>query len=67
MNWCIRWGDSPVHLKVFSVLDMSTNYCNIHDLYCSDEQCHVLDNKLTYTEDISASSGQHDTSNCYLV
>jgi len=53
--------------QVFSVLDMSTNYCNIHDLYCSDEQCHVLNNKLTYTEDISASSGQHDTSNCYLV
>jgi len=52
--------------QVTSVLDFSTNYCNSHDLYCSDDGCHVLNTKLSYTEsDISASSHQHSTSDCY--
>lgn len=56
--------------QVFSVLDMSTNYCNIHDLYCADPQCNAGalpgHTKLTYTEDIkTCSSHQHATSDCY--
>jgi hypothetical protein len=51
--------------QVTSVLDMSTNFCNIHDLYCADAGCHVLGSKLSYTEDVSASSGQHSTADCY--
>jgi len=53
--------------QVFSVLDMSTNYCNLHDLYCSDSQCHVIKSALHYTEDVTASSGQHDMSKCYIA
>jgi len=51
--------------QVFSVLDFSTNFCNSHDLYCGDAGCHVIKSKLTYTEDISAGSGQKSTSDCY--
>merc|ERR1711924_425641 len=56
--------------QVTSVLDFSTNYCNLHDLYCSDNECNA-DNlkghtKLTYTEKIvENSSKQHSTSDCY--
>jgi len=56
--------------QVTSVLDFSTNYCNLHDLYCSDPECNA-DNlkghtKLTYTEKIvENSSKQHSTSDCY--
>lgn len=56
--------------QVTSVLDFSTNYCNLHDLYCSDNECNA-DNlkghtKLTYTEKIiENSSKQHATSDCY--
>jgi len=52
--------------QVTSVLDMSTNYCNIHDLYCSDDVCKSK-TKLSYTEtDIDASSGQHDKASCVV-
>jgi len=53
--------------QVFSVLDMSTNYCNLHDLYCSDSQCHVIKSALHYTEEVTASSRQHDMSKCYVA
>jgi hypothetical protein len=35
--------------QVFSVVDFSTNYCNLHDLYCSEYGCRPF-SKLTYTE-----------------
>lgn len=35
--------------QVFSILDFGTNYCNINDLYCSDEACHPFD-VLQYTQ-----------------
>merc|ERR1712022_64354 len=57
--------DACSESQVTSVLDMSTNYCNLHDLYCSDDECHVLSSKLSYSEDVkSCSSGQHDKSSC---
>merc|ERR1712216_792389 len=60
--------DACSESQVTSVLDFSTNYCNLHDLFCSDSGCNAdsLGPKLTYTEKImSCSSGQHSTSDCY--
>merc|ERR1719272_2472059 len=39
--------------QVFSVLDFSTNYCNLHDLYCgSEDNCPFVQHDLKgYTED----------------
>merc|ERR1711871_1148978 len=52
--------------QVTSVLDMSTNFCNIHDLYCTDDACHT-GAQLSYTEtNVDASSGQHDKSSCVI-
>ena len=28
--------------QVTSILDFSTNYCNLHDLFCADSGCHVV-------------------------
>jgi len=37
--------------QVFSVLDFSTNYCNLRNLYCnSDDGCVPLNSDLTYYE-----------------
>merc|ERR1712070_1239170 len=60
--------DACSESQVTSVLDFSTNFCNIHDLYCSDAGCNPIagGNKLTYTEKIiENSSKQHSTSDCY--
>ena len=35
--------------QVFSIVDFSTNYCNLHCLYCSDYGCRPF-NKLQYSE-----------------
>lgn len=54
--------------QVTSVKDFSTNYCNLHDLYCSDAGCNALagEKALAYDEKITeCSSGQHSTSDCY--
>eukprot|EP00939_MAST-03C_sp_MAST-3C-sp1_P002318 g2318.t1 len=55
--------------QVTSVEDFSTNYCNLHDLYCMDEGCNPISGaaQLTVTgEKIdTCSSGQHSTSDCY--
>lgn len=54
--------------QVTSVKDFSTNYCNLHDLYCSDQGCNDASSGLKYTEKIDeCSSGQHDQSDCYKV
>jgi len=37
--------------QVFSILDMSTNYCNLRSLYCNtSDGCDVVGTKLVYTE-----------------
>mmetsp|Transcript_9937 Transcript_9937/g.29219 ORF Transcript_9937/g.29219 Transcript_9937/m.29219 type:complete len:85 (-) Transcript_9937:111-365(-) len=38
--------------QVFSIADFSTNYCNLHDLYCGTEDgcAMVTTEDLTYTE-----------------
>jgi len=54
--------------QVTSVKDFSTNYCNLHDLYCSDAGCNALagETALSYDEKITeCSSGQHSSSDCY--
>jgi len=56
--------------QVMSVLDFSTNYCNVHDLYCADEGCNVgqQGTKLHYQENIeTCSSHQHNQADCYKV
>jgi hypothetical protein len=46
--------------QVTSVLDYSTNYCNLHSLYCnSAEGCPTAGKDLTYTEKYDSCS-QHD-------
>jgi len=47
--------------QVMSVLDYSTNYCNLHSLYCnSGEGCPIVGADLTYSEDYKSCS-QHDS------
>mmetsp|Transcript_9940 Transcript_9940/g.29229 ORF Transcript_9940/g.29229 Transcript_9940/m.29229 type:complete len:86 (-) Transcript_9940:37-294(-) len=45
--------------QVFSIADFSTNYCNLHDLYCGTEDgcAMVTTEDLTYTEDVKVSLG----------
>lgn len=46
--------------QVTSVVDYSTNYCNLHSLYCnSSSGCPTAGKDLTYTEKYSSCS-QHD-------
>jgi len=62
--------DACSESQVTSVLDFSTNFCNIHDLYCTDAGCNPIAgaNKLAYTEKIvENSSKQHSTTDCYKV
>ena len=42
--------------QVFSVYDAFTNYCNSHNLFCSDAGCHPF-TKLTYKETVKSCSG----------
>ena len=48
-----------------SILDHSTNYCNIHDLYCSDDSCKSK-KQLHYTEE-KTSCSQSALQNCYAI
>merc|ERR1712086_80977 len=52
--------------QVTSVLDMSTNYCNIHDLYCTEDACHTAAQLSPTETNVDASSGQHDKSSCVI-
>jgi hypothetical protein len=57
--------------QVFSVYDAGTNYCNSHDLFCSDDGCHPF-SKLTYKEVQKSCSGSGPFSkptskDCYKV
>ena len=50
--------------QVTSVLDFSTNYCNLHNLYCSSsEGCPVVKHDLEYKENY-VSCQQRDVSKC---
>ena len=50
--------------QVTSVLDFSTNYCNLRNLYCSkEENCHVVEHDLQYAEEYK-SCGQRDMKKC---
>ena len=50
--------------QVNSMLDFSTNYCNLHDLYCSStDGCPTVGKDLSYSEKYS-SCRQHDVSAC---
>jgi hypothetical protein len=57
--------DACSQSQVTSILDFSTNYCNMHDLYCSDEGCHPL-TKLSYVEKTSKCT-QSDASSCLVI
>lgn len=41
--------------QVTSLLDYATNYCNVHNLYCSDDSCKPF-TKLAYTETVGKCS-----------
>mmetsp|Transcript_3810 Transcript_3810/g.5959 ORF Transcript_3810/g.5959 Transcript_3810/m.5959 type:complete len:166 (+) Transcript_3810:34-531(+) len=45
--------------QVFSIGDFSTNYCNSHDLYCSDEGCAPF-SQLKYTESFGKCTSHDD-------
>jgi len=51
--------------QVFSILDYGTNYCNMHDLYCSDKECYPF-TMLTYTESVKSCTDD-DVNKCYLA
>lgn len=52
--------DACSESQVTSVLDFSTNYCNLHSLYCSSQSgCPTVGEDLTYREKYSSCS-QHD-------
>ena len=38
--------------QVFSIGDYGTNYCNVHNLYCSDDSCYPQITRLSYTEQV---------------
>lgn len=52
--------DACSESQVSSIVDYSTNYCNLHDLYCSSSDgCPTVGKDLSYTETYSSCS-QHD-------
>jgi hypothetical protein len=48
--------------QVFSIADMGTNFCNIHDLYCDEPGCNPF-YKLSYDEE-EGKCTQADASVC---
>jgi hypothetical protein len=52
---CVMTGCSES--QVTSYLDFSTNYCNLHDLYCgSSDGCKFVKSDLKYKEDVKSCS-----------
>lgn len=50
--------------QVFSILDYSTNYCNLRNLFCNSEDgCVPVQYDLDYTEEYS-NCGQNKKENC---
>lgn len=53
--------------QVFSILDFSTNYCNLFVLYCnSTEGCPIVHQELTYKEEYT-SCRQRTKQNCLAL
>jgi hypothetical protein len=51
--------------QVFSILDFSTNYCNLFNLYCnSSDGCPVVKHELEYKEEYNKCS-QRTKENCF--
>mmetsp|Transcript_2276 Transcript_2276/g.2575 ORF Transcript_2276/g.2575 Transcript_2276/m.2575 type:complete len:215 (+) Transcript_2276:120-764(+) len=63
-NGCILRGCSES--QVFSVLDFSTNYCNLRSLYCNNDVdgCPIVKENFTYEETYVACR-QNDASQCF--
>ena len=38
--------------QVYSIGDAGTNFCNIHDLYCTEEGCDPINTNLKYDESV---------------
>ena len=51
--------------QVFSILDFGTNFCNINNLYCSDEDCRAFQ-RLTYTYKVNKCTDS-TLKSCYTV
>lgn len=51
--------------QVFSILDFGTNFCNINNLYCSDDDCRPFE-RLTYTYKVNKCSDS-TLKSCYTV
>jgi hypothetical protein len=51
--------DACSESQVFSIGDYSTNYCNLHSLYCADAGCRPF-TKLTYTETFGKCTSHDD-------
>ena len=51
--------------QTFSILDFGTNFCNLHNLYCSDPECRPF-NKLDYTEKVFKCT-DNNVAKCYKV
>ena len=51
--------------QVTSVLDYSTNYCNLHSLYCNadGDGCPIVQHELQYKEDFK-NCRQHEATKC---
>jgi hypothetical protein len=46
--------------QVTSYIDYSTNYCNLHSLFCADAGCYPQNAGLTYTESFNTCSAHDD-------
>lgn len=63
---CIAVGCSES--QVFSVIDYSTNYCNLHDLYCGSKAgCKFVTTDINISGEAFTSCSQHDASKCLAV
>jgi hypothetical protein len=51
--------------QVTSIGDYGTNYCNLHDLYCNDDECHYFQH-LEYVEKVGLCTDA-TVSKCYIV
>mmetsp|Transcript_14167 Transcript_14167/g.20231 ORF Transcript_14167/g.20231 Transcript_14167/m.20231 type:complete len:211 (+) Transcript_14167:95-727(+) len=52
--------------QVFSILDFSTNYCNLHSLYCNSEKgCTVVHQDLINYKEDYVNCWQNDVEKCF--
>jgi hypothetical protein len=53
--------------QVLSVTDFNTNYCNLHDLYCFDKECHGEESKKLHFKEELLNCVLHTKEDCYRV